>query len=62
MDRKTGEVFAAVSEFLSENGQWCNACEYMHSKGLSPSTIAVAFNEASKAAGNTDRLDAKDCE
>jgi hypothetical protein len=62
VDRKIGEVMAAVSEFLCDRGQWSNACAFLQEKGISPKTIADAFNAASKAAGNTDRLDVRDCE
>ena len=62
MDRKMGEVIAAISDFLCERGQWSNACAFLHEKGIIAKTIADTFNAASKAAGNTDRLEVRDCE
>jgi hypothetical protein len=62
MDRKIGEVISAVSDFLCDRGQWSIACAFLHEKGVSPKMIADAFNMASKAAGNTDRLEVRDCE
>jgi hypothetical protein len=62
MDRKTGEVFSAMGEFLCDCGQWSNVCQYMQERGLTPQQIADACNAAAAAAGNTDRLTAADCE
>lgn len=63
MDRKTGEVFSAMGEFLCDMGQWGNLCQHLQDRrGLTPQQIADACNAAAAAAGNVGGLTAADCE
>ena len=61
MERETAEVFAGLVNFISDSGLYPDCIEKLLSKGMTPSRIRDAFNEAMQAARFADRFTIQDC-